>query len=357
MSDHSQIVWDGINNRTDKALSTFYRDPCTQLKYDGSMYHLHIKDGRPIAFTSKRVSVKTNRLNDKLDHFPNLHDGAYPLSDAVFVGEVVIDHLKALIDKGTLMFKDKPVSWNKRCNVVAGFMNSVYTKENYNELYKALPMFRYLIFDVMRLGGRDVSFLPYRDRLTMIRDYFPEAGVFGENMARTYHPRQLEGSPCFAVSNFSNKNISPKGIFDQVVSQGFEGVVVKDLNGSNSIKLKREKTADCAIVGYTPGAGKYDEMVGSLILGVFDPEDVKNAKTPDDLRRLVKKNRFTVVGNASGFPDEQRADFTDNMDAYLGSLVECTYMEWTGKAMRHPRFTRFRDDKQISRVTLKQFED
>lgn len=352
----SQVVWGGINNKVDKNMpdARYYRNPCVQLKYDGSMYHLHTSKGKAIGFTSKRISVKTGMLNDKLDHFPNLQNKTFPISDCIFVGEVVIDHLKDKIDANKVFFNYNTVKWNKRCNTVAGFMNSIFT----NDHYKYLQMFQFVVFDVIKYAGMDVSFLPYKRRLEIVQEIFPPAGVYGENLTPNFTKLPYsEIQPCFAVSNFDIKQMSIANIFSDVVSMGYEGIIVKDLNSSDCVKLKREKTADCVIVGFTDGEGKYSNMIGALVLGVFNAKDLTPTSTKEDLLRLYRQGRYTIVGKASGFSDEQREDFTRNKKSYFGDIVECTYMEWTGKKMRHPRFSRFRDDKQINRVTLDQFEE
>jgi DNA ligase-1 len=114
--------------------------------------------------------------------------------------------------------------------------------------------------------------------------------------------------------------------------KGLEGAIVKDLLGLYSkrrsyawMKLKAEETLDLPCVGSFEGTGKYVNMLGGLVV---------------DFNGIH-------VNVGSGFSDEQRKSFWELRDELPGRLVEVGYHEVTPDlSLRHPRYFRFRDDKQ-----------
>lgn len=110
----------------------------------------------------------------------------------------------------------------------------------------------------------------------------------------------------------------------------------------------------------------YENQVGQLKLGVILTFE-ELAKIPDNKRgelftvqqcnitnkKYAKGYTVMQVCECGGFDDEQRKDFTDNTDKYVGSVVEVKANEIfkdTGK-LRHPRFLRVRFDKEPERCT------
>lgn len=108
---------------------------------------------------------------------------------------------------------------------------------------------------------------------------------------------------------------------------GYEGAIVKLLDSAylpgrskSWLKLKGEETEDILITDVFEGEGKYQGMLGGFV---------------------TSKGK---VGG--GFTDEQRKTFWDLSKTLIGRTIEVEYHELTpdGK-FRHPRFVRFRGDK------------
>ena len=117
--------------------------------------------------------------------------------------------------------------------------------------------------------------------------------------------------------------------FDKLVNKGAEGVMLRapnspyDKKRSNYLlKVKQLFDAECKIIGYKLGSGKYKDM-----LGAFECELVKNNKI-----------RFTI----SGMDDLIRQNYKKTHP--LGTIVTFTYMGLSDRGVpRHPNYLRKRD--------------
>lgn len=98
-------------------------------------------------------------------------------------------------------------------------------------------------------------------------------------------------------------------------------------------------------------------LVGNIMFGVIiTDEELKGVKKPYEViemqvyNKQKKKNvpcKVLIVGECSGFDEEQRRECTENKRKYFGGVVEIKANEIfrdSGK-LRHPRFLRFRFDK------------
>lgn len=113
-----------------------------------------------------------------------------------------------------------------------------------------------------------------------------------------------------------------------------EGYVFKNGNLLVVGKWKPVRTIDLIINGYKDGRGKNLGLVGSL-----------ECKTVEG----------HVVASVSGMTDEERWDMTMKEDTNLGRVVEVEYQYvGAGGRLRHPRFVRFRDDKQPAECNTSQ---
>ncbi len=310
-----QIIFEKV-----KGLKSVDRNTYAQLKYDGSQYHLHVKDWKPYALTSKRISKKTNVLSEKIDHFPNLEYLKFR-NETIVVVEVVAEHLGV------------PV--NRRCTTVASIMNSNIENIEHNTL-------KMVAHDFLRYEGSDVRDVPYAKRYELLHRHFHGAGWWGQNLDKS-------GKTIFAIENipldeFYEEIALPNvlDLQDYVNEDWFEweGLVLKNsLESMEMLKIKKVQTVDCVIIGYTEGAGKYKGLVGSLRVGVWD-----------------EKKNMIEIATVSGFDDALREEISEKRDEFINETVEVSFMEWTGSRLRHPRFKRMRFDKMSSRCFIDQLE-
>jgi DNA ligase-1 len=121
-----------------------------------------------------------------------------------------------------------------------------------------------------------------------------------------------------------------------------EGVIIKNpqslwqrKRSIDWMKLKACESVDAVVTGYFLGAGKYEEMLGGLVIDFNGVE----------------------VSVGSGFSDDQRRDFlawaksdqesSASAKKILGRLIEVEYQEVTNDgSLRHPVFVRLRSDKE-----------
>lgn len=126
--------------------------------------------------------------------------------------------------------------------------------------------------------------------------------------------------------------------YEELHAAGEEGTILKnyvglweDTRSKHLVKMKSEKDCDLEIIGWNPGTGKFENMVGSLVCASSD--------------RLVEVA-------ISGFSDELRAEITRDIDSWVGSIVAVMYNERIGSKARTgvdslflPRFLERRFDK------------
>jgi ATP-dependent DNA ligase len=137
-----------------------------------------------------------------------------------------------------------------------------------------------------------------------------------------------------------------------------EGVVAKQLDATyipgkrkGMAKVKRERTIDCVVMGWRPG--KEEGTVGSLILGLYDDDELRpvghisgfTASTKRSLRKMLEP--LETGEHGSGEPSR----WTGGRDLEWVELrpelvIEVGYDHASAGRIRHgTRFLRFRDDK------------
>lgn len=141
---------------------------------------------------------------------------------------------------------------------------------------------------------------------------------------------QLKLIPRYLVSSMEEIDL----LYKNVQARGLEGLIIKDPDGLYHrrrnhawMKIKAEESVDVRIVDVEEGTNKYEGQLGAMVV---DHNGVR-------------------VNVGSGLSDSQRASFWEAKDELIGRLIEVEYHEITPDgSLRHPRFKRFRDDKEIS---------
>ncbi len=153
------------------------------------------------------------------------------------------------------------------------------------------------------------------------------------------------------LDNLMLSNVTYCDSFDEIYTKnaeiqgrGGEGVIVKPLHGVyekkrsfNWLKVKACHSADLPIIGTFMGEGKFEGMLGGLIVD-FNGVAVRVGSGLTDADR----QGLTKIADLEGdihWPIGSKGELHNR-------LVEVQYHEQTPDgSLRHPRFVRFRDDK------------
>jgi ATP-dependent DNA ligase len=137
-----------------------------------------------------------------------------------------------------------------------------------------------------------------------------------------------------------------------------EGTMAKQLDApyvpgkrKGMVKVKRERTIDCVVMGWRPG--KEEGTVGSLILGLYDEGELRSVGHISGFSQETKRSLRTLLEpletGESGTAEPSR--WTGGRDLEWVALrpelvIEIGYDHAAAGRIRHGgRFHRFRDDK------------
>ncbi len=216
-----------------------------QPKYDGIRVQIH-KNG-------SEVRVFSRNLEDYTLMFSELTAAAQALKDE------------------TLILDGEAIAYSKELEEYLPFQLTASRRRQHGieQAARDLPLVAF-IFDILYRNGRDLTELPYEERLAMV-----DAVIAGSTV--------LLPAPIIKTDSVE---VLTKTLLDNI-SQGLEGVVVKRPDSKyqagarnfNWVKLKRHTsgelndTVDLVLLGYYFGKGKRAEFgVGALLAGVYDAE-------------------------------------------------------------------------------------
>ena len=145
-----------------------------------------------------------------------------------------------------------------------------------------------------------------------------------EDLFKTVSGGPLKLLPRYLVSSVDEIH----NLYQSVRASGLEGLIIKEPQAKYWrkrnhawMKIKAEETLDLFVTGWEQGTGKYEGMIGALIVD----------------------HKGVPVNVGSGLSDELR---NEDPDLIVGRMIEVEYHEVTPDgSLRHPRFKRFRDDK------------
>jgi len=213
---------------------------------------------------------------------------------------------------GEVMGRD----WNESASVI---MSSKSKKDDSSMVYH--------IFDYVPLSHwqEQTTSLTYSERLYLLHS------CIGKDA--------LDEKSCFKFvkSKVCIKESCLRDFYEECLSEGYEGVMLKDMKApyiwkrSNSIlKLKPVATEEGVIVGWYE-ANKATKRAGSF--GGF--------------KILTSNGSITRVGG--GYTDKLKEEINNDPDSWIGKIAECEHQPPftnTG-AMRFPVFCRFRDQSDV----------
>jgi len=216
-----------------------------QPKYDGIRVQIH-KNG-------STVRVFSRNLEDYTLMFSELTAAAQTLKDK------------------TLILDGEAIAYSKELEEYLPFQLTASRRRQHGieQAARELPLVAF-VFDILYRNGRDLTELPYEERLALVDEVIAGSAV-------------LLPAPIIKTDSVE---VLTKTLLDNI-SQGLEGVVVKRPDSKyqagarnfNWVKLKRHTsgelndTVDLVLLGYYFGKGKRAEFgVGALLAGVYDAE-------------------------------------------------------------------------------------
>ncbi len=261
---------------------------------DGDDAYIQSRGGKPLA-----------------RYFPELSFGA---GRYVLDGELVIRDAQGNVEFDALQSRLHPAE--SRINLLAS----------------EIPA-EYLAFDLLAEGDESLLEVPLRERRARLEDLAARAGA--------------------ALTPLSTDTADAERWLRTT-----EGTMAKQLDAPyepgkrrGMVKVKRERTIDCVVLGWRPG--KEEGTVGSLILGLYDGGGLRpvghisgfSTQMKRDLRDLLAPLETGEKGTAE--PSRWAGDRDLEWVALRPELViEVGYDHAASGRIRHgARFHRFRDDK------------
>jgi len=227
-------------------------------KYDGFRCQIHC-DG-------SHVRIFSRNLEETTGMFPEL-----------------VSEARTILGRRTAIFEGEALGYDGENDSYHPFQVTITRKRKHNILEKSeeIPL-KCLVFDLLYLDGETIMERPFSERRRLLEEIFPvHRPKFSEREVPPDHvfgaSRMIETDDPHTIDLF----------FDEVVEEGFEGIIAKRLDGVytagsrnfNWIKLKRSykgalsDTVDLVLIGYYRGKGLRTRLgIGAVLGAVFDPE-------------------------------------------------------------------------------------
>ena len=307
--------------------------PCAiEYKYDGFRMLIHKKDNSVILFT--------RRLENVTKQFPE-----------------VVEYVKKHVKGKSFILDSEAVGFDKKTKIYTPFQSisqRIRRKYDIEKLRDELPV-EINVFDILYYEGKTMLNEPFIERTKLIKK------ILRNSRYKLIHAKQIITGDETLASKF----------YKRALKDNQEGVMMKNLGsiyqpGSRvgfMLKIKpEERDLDLVIVGAEYGAGKRSGWLSSFILACKDDgKFLEIGKVGTGIRE-----KDTVEGE-SGISFKE---LTEKLKPYFlkehGRSVEIkpkivisvTYQEIqkspnynSGFALRFPRFTALRPDKDIDDTT------
>jgi DNA ligase D-like protein (predicted ligase) len=208
------------------------------------------------------------------------------------------------------------------------------SKPNFN-----IPVKLYL-FDLMHLGGFNLTKLPLRTRKTLLK----KALDFEDPLRYTPH-----------------RNENGTAYLKEACQKKWEGLIAKDAGSTyvhsrskKWLKFKCQNRQEFVIGGFTEPQGGRSGF-GALLVGVYQDGELQYAGKVGTGYDDAFLNRFRAVLDDLETPRCPFANFSQNGDQIHWvepkEVGEVSFTEWTSNGkLRHPSFLGLREDKDPKKV-------
>ncbi len=284
---------------------------------------------RALAYVDGELSLQSRNQKELIDNFPELNEIKKQAHNVVLDGEIVILN-NGKVDFQALLERGKAVSPTER------------------ELRTRQWPAAYIVFDILEKDGKPLLDLPLIDRKKILKDAVQE----GEHVL---------------LEDYVEKK--GEAYFEAVLRKGLEGVMAKKktspyqpgVRSGNWLKIKKLRSCDCVIFGYTKGTGARKSTFGALVLGLYDKAvnpvyvgKVGTGFSQDTLETMLSKFRKIETEE-----EPFKGDIAEKVIWLKPDLVcEVAYQVVTNDMrLRMPSFLRLRRDKEPQDCTLDQLDE
>lgn len=285
------------------------------------LFEIKLDGYRTIAETGKEVRLHSRKGEIVNEKYPSLVEALQKIPDNMLLdGEIVV-----LDESGRSSFE----------------MLQKWQKEHKGKL-------QFQIFDVLHWRGFDLRLVPLHKRKNLLRQILPQTKF---------------------VQYLAHIEENGEKFFQEIVKQGFEGIVAKQKNSyyepakrsDQWLKIKNIKYTEAIICGYTEPEGSRKHF-GSLALGVYDNKKliyIGNVGTGFDEKELKSLHRKLkkIHRKSQPFDEEIEADRPTQW-LRLKYVCQVKYREWTDdQKLRQAVYIGLREDKKPEEIALEEYED
>jgi DNA ligase D-like protein (predicted ligase)/DNA ligase D-like protein (predicted 3'-phosphoesterase) len=293
------------------------KDWVFEIKWDGF---------RAIAYVDKDLSLKSRNGKELKDNFPELEELVQLTRNVVLDGEIIVmkegrADFQALLERGKALSPTEIERQARRSPAA------------------------YVIFDILEKDGKTLTSLPLMERKQILRN-------------------SVQEGPHVLLSDFVERD--GEAYYKAALNRDVEGVVAKKkdssyepgLRSGNWLKIKKPRSCDCVIFGYTMGTGARMKTFGALFLGLYSNEGKPvyvgkvgtgfSEKTLQTLSEDFQNLRVDAAPFKVDVPEEV---------VWLKPRLVCEvfYQAITRDVkLRIPRFRGLREDKLPSECTMDQ---
>lgn len=280
-----------------------------------------------VYFLTRNKSKATGLYNDLSKRLPHLQ-----------ISEAECKRLAGTVLDGELLFTGTELNTGSKVtthilNATVALTNSAPEKSI--RLQKKFGMLEFVVFDILKMAGRDVRNQQLRFRNLLrdrIMEFFPNRWFSVE--------RSVEGT-----------TDDKEALYQEIIQSGGEGIMYKDLRAVyckkatsrpvSWVKRKVRHTVDGFITGFKPGEHGFEGLVGALEVSVWENDEEIPIAMVSSLELDLRKEMSNPDGSLK--------------DEYYLQVVEVSFQEIASRSKRgrHATFDRFRPDKSNHECTLK----
>ena len=303
-----------------------------------------------------------SRNTSDLDFLPKSY--GEKLYDTVNIN--LFEDIPNFILDGELVLRSKEVNKgdgsviaDTQLNMVSAILTADY---ELSKAFQQLNPIKLVVFDIIMYDNKDLTNLPLRERKKYLDIVF--------NRIKDFIDIEL-------VPN--GNGLTTREFYNQVVSTGGEGLVVKDLDSLYDLKGKRAgewikikrnvtdslleaklgDTLDAFVIGYTRGNGRNENLVGSIIFGIYlldtNNQVILNEDGIPYIHEIAQVGGLDdALRNAISVYIPETNEVKLRPDVY-GKVAEVSGQDVSSKQLRlvHPILVQWRMDKSPQNCSIR----